>query len=182
LLHGENAIVEQSVAGVARLKKRLSDNRICVAATRPSISTCCFAFLGIRDCTAPGDSLTANAKLSKTPNLVSVPAAMNGGPPLPVVVVALRGAGCFGQAGGSPNKLPRYYDGSVLLLEYIRNRTAEVRTAADGSIQSVDPLFASFQWQELIQARISPSGVLHVAQFGANSTVYRLNYVGNETP
>jgi hypothetical protein len=31
----------------------------------------------------------------------------------------------------------------------------------------------------MIQARISPSGVIHVAQFGGASTVYRMNYVGN---
>lgn len=28
-------------------------------------------------------------------------------------------------------------------------------------------------------ARLSPSGVFHVAQFGGASTVYRMNYVGS---
>jgi cytochrome c len=81
--------------------------------------------------------------------------------------------------GGSPNKLPRYFDGSVIFLEFIRNRMAEVRTDDDGNIVAVDDLFSSFTWNSMIQARISPSGVLHVAQFGGASTVYRMNYVGN---
>ena len=84
--------------------------------------------------------------------------------------------------GGSPNKLPRYFDGSVIFLEFIRNRMAEVRTDDEGNIVAVNDLFASFTWNAMIQARISPSGVLHVAQFGAASTVYRMNYVGVVAP
>ena len=95
--------------------------------------------------------------------------------------------------GGSVNKLPRYYDGSVLLMEYVRGLLAEVRTDDAGAIQSVDPFLTSFQWQNMIQARISPNGVLHIAQYGGGtgsnvltggtSTVYRINYVpGNAAP
>lgn len=94
--------------------------------------------------------------------------------------------------GGSANKLPRYYDGSVLLMEYVRGLMAEVRTDGDGVIQSVDPFLSSFQWRNVIQARISPSGVFHVAQYGGStgsnvamggtSTVYRINYVGSSAP
>ncbi|MEO8184578.1 MAG: PQQ-dependent sugar dehydrogenase [Deltaproteobacteria bacterium] len=94
--------------------------------------------------------------------------------------------------GGSVNKLPRYYDGSVLLMEYVRGLMAEVRTDDAGAIQSVEPFLNSFQWRNVIQARISPSGVLHVAQYGGGtgsnvltggtSTVYRINYVGSSTP
>jgi cytochrome c len=91
--------------------------------------------------------------------------------------------------GGSPNKLPRYYDGSVLLMEYVRGLMAEARTDDEGAIQSVDPFLRSFQWRNVIQARISPNGVFHVAQYGGGtgsnvamggtSTVYRINYVGS---
>jgi len=94
--------------------------------------------------------------------------------------------------GGSPNKLPRYYDGSVLLMEYVRGLMAEVRTDEAGAIQSVDPFLRSFPWQNVIQARISPSGVFHVAQYGGptgsnvamggTSTVYRINYIGSKAP
>jgi cytochrome c len=94
--------------------------------------------------------------------------------------------------GGSSNKLPRYYDGSVLLMEYVRGLMAEVRTDEAGAIQSVDPFLSSLSWQNVIQARISPNGVLHVAQYGGGtgsnvltggtSTVYRINYVGSNPP
>jgi hypothetical protein len=67
----------------------------------------------------------------------------------------------------------------AIFLEFIRNRMAEVRTDDDGNIVAVNDLFGSFTWNSMIQARISPSGVLHVAQFGGASTVYRMNYVGN---
>jgi glucose/arabinose dehydrogenase len=88
--------------------------------------------------------------------------------------------------GGSSNKLPRYYDGSVFLIEFMRKRLAEVRTDADGNITQVDPFFPSFQWPPMpatgyngpSQMRISPSGVLHVSVFGGVSAVYRVNYVG----
>jgi len=94
--------------------------------------------------------------------------------------------------GGSINKLPRYYDGSVLLMEYVRGLMAEARTDDAGVIQSVDPFLRSFKWQNMIQARISPNGVLHVAQYGGptgsnvttggTSTVFRINYVGTNNP
>jgi hypothetical protein len=58
----------------------------------------------------------------------------------------------------------------------------EVRTDVDGNIQTVDSLFGSFTWSEMIQWRISPSGVFHVAQYGTNSNVYRMNYIGNDSP
>jgi hypothetical protein len=41
-------------------------------------------------------------------------------------------------------------------LEFIRNRMAEVRTDDEGNIMAVNDLFASFTWNSMIQARISP--------------------------
>jgi len=60
----------------------------------------------------------------------------------------------------------------------------EVRTDADGKITSVQPFLPTMSWTELIQMRISQSGVMFIAQYGANSTVYRLNYIGtnNQPP
>jgi cytochrome c len=94
------------------------------------------------------------------------------------------------KAGGSPNKLPRYYDGSVFLIEFMRKRLAEARTDADGNIVAVDPFFETLQWPPTpgagyngpSQMRISPSGVLHVSVFGPVSAVYRVNYVGSAAP
>jgi hypothetical protein len=55
---------------------------------------------------------------------------------------------------------------------------AEVRTDDEGNIMAVNDLFASFTWNSMIQVRISPSGVLHVARFAGASTAYRMNYSG----
>jgi cytochrome c len=83
------------------------------------------------------------------------------------------------QPGGSINKLPRYYDGSVFLLEYSRGFVAEVRTDTDGNITAVEEFLGSLDWAEPIHSRISANGVFYVAQFGVNSAVYRINYVGD---
>jgi hypothetical protein len=77
-------------------------------------------------------------------------------------------------------------------MEYVRGLMAEVRTDDAGAIQSVNPFLSSLNWQNVIQARISPNGVLHVAQYGGGtgsnvltggtSTVYRINFVGSNAP
>jgi hypothetical protein len=88
--------------------------------------------------------------------------------------------------GGSPNKVPRKFDGSVFVMEYSRGWINEVRTSADGQIMSVLPFLASQAWFQPIQMRISQSGIMYVAQHGGGtgSTVYRVNYVGsnNQAP
>jgi len=68
------------------------------------------------------------------------------------------------QPGGSINKVPRHFDGSVFILEYSRNWINEVRTDADGKITSVQPFLPTMSWTELIQMRISQSGVMFIAQ------------------
>jgi cytochrome c len=92
---------------------------------------------------------------------------------------ALMGAVYRWKPGGSINKLPRYFDGSVFLMEYTRGWLAEVRTDDEGEIQTVSQFFPSLSWNQPIHMRISPNGVLYVAQYGSSATVYRINYVGN---
>jgi cytochrome c len=92
---------------------------------------------------------------------------------------AVMGAVYRWQPGGSINKLPRHYDGSKFLMEYSRGWINEARTDADGKLTSLTPFLPASTWTELIAMRISPSGVMYVAQYGADSTVYRLNYVGS---
>jgi glucose/arabinose dehydrogenase/PKD repeat protein len=86
--------------------------------------------------------------------------------------------------GGSINKLPRHYDGSKFIMEYSRGWINEVRTDDEGKVLSIVPFMAGQTWKELISMRVSPNGVMYVAQYGSDSTVYRLNYVGknNQPP
>jgi cytochrome c len=81
--------------------------------------------------------------------------------------------------GGSINKLPRWFDGSVFLMEYSRGWIVEVRTDAEGAIQEVNPFFSGLAWNQPIHMKVSPSGVLYIAQYSGEPTVYRLNYIGN---
>jgi PKD repeat protein len=43
---------------------------------------------------------------------------------------------------------------------------------------------AGMVWKELSSMRVSPNGVMYIAQYGSESTVYRLNYIGmnNQQP
>jgi cytochrome c len=92
---------------------------------------------------------------------------------------AVMGAVYRWKPGGSINKVPRHYDGSKFLMEYSRGWINEARTDADGKLTSLEVFLPASKWTELISMRISPSGVMYIAQYGADSTVYRLNYVGN---
>jgi cytochrome c len=83
------------------------------------------------------------------------------------------------QPGGSINKVPRHFDGSVFLLEYTRGWIDEARTDAAGKVTAVNTFLASMTWPQVIQMRISKSGVMYVATHGGPSTVYRVNYVGH---
>jgi cytochrome c len=137
------------------------------------------------DCNSPMNESPNNSGVTNLPP--AQPAWISytyGEPPYPALGgsgprTALAGAIYRWKAGGSINKLPRYFDGSVLLMEYSRGWLAEVRTNDVGEIASVEEFFPTLEWKEPIQMRISPSGVLYVAQFGADSTVYRINYVGD---
>lgn len=92
---------------------------------------------------------------------------------------AVMGAVFRWKPGGSINKFPRYYDGSKFLMEYSRGWINEARTDVDGKLTSLKPFMASLTWKELVHMRISPSGVMYIAQYGSDSTVYRLNYIGS---
>ena len=81
--------------------------------------------------------------------------------------------------GGSINKLPRWFDGSVFLMEYSRGWIVETRTDAEGVIQEVNSFFPTLAWNQPIHMKVSPSGVLYIAQYSGEPTVYRLNYIGN---
>lgn len=92
---------------------------------------------------------------------------------------AVMGAVFRWKAGGHINKFPRHYDGSKFIMEFSRGWINEVRTDADGKVTEVKPFMAGLTWKELVHMRISPSGVMYIAQYGSDSTIYRLNYVGS---
>ena len=90
---------------------------------------------------------------------------------------AVMGAVYRWQPGGCTNKLPRHYDGSMFLMDYSRGWINEVTAPTRRAvIQSVEPFLPAPRWNGLISMRISPSGVMYVAQYGTGSTVYRVNY------
>jgi glucose/arabinose dehydrogenase/PKD repeat protein len=97
---------------------------------------------------------------------------------------AVMGAVYRWKAGGSINKMPRHYDGSKFIMEYTRGWINEVRTDAEGTVESVQPFMPGLTWKELSSMRVSANGVMYIAQYGTESTVYRLNYVGmnNQQP
>src|SRR5262249_43305112 len=107
-----------------------------------------------------------------------------GSAPYPVIGTtggrtAMAGAVYRWEPGGAIHKGPPHLDGSVFLLACSRGRINEARHDATGKILSVNSFLASLTWPQVIQMRISKSGVMYVATHGGPSTVYRVNYVGH---
>jgi cytochrome c len=96
---------------------------------------------------------------------------------------ALAGAIYQWQPGGSPMKLPRAYDGSVFLMDYSRGWIQRVSVDGQGTFKTMETWLPSLHWNGLISMRISPNGVMYVAEYGeSGGAVYRVGFAGADRP
>ncbi len=96
---------------------------------------------------------------------------------------AMAGAVYRWQPGGSPMKLPRAYDGSVFLMDYERKWIQRVTVDDQGAVKSVEAFLPSLRWGGLISMRLSPGGVMYVAEYGeAGGAVYRVGLAASNRP
>ena len=96
---------------------------------------------------------------------------------------ALAGAVHRWRPGGSPMKLPRAYEGSVFLMDYERGWIQRVTVDGDGAFKNMETWLPALRWNGLISMRISPSGVMYVAEYGeAGGAVYRVGFGGANRP
>jgi cytochrome c len=96
---------------------------------------------------------------------------------------AIAGAVYQWQPGGSPQKLPRAYDGSVFLMDYERGWIRRITVNAQGALTSMESWLPALRWSGLISMRISPSGVMYVAEYGdGGGSVYRIGFGAANRP
>jgi cytochrome c len=96
---------------------------------------------------------------------------------------ALAGAVYQWKAGGSPLKLPRLYDGSLFLMDYERGWIQRVTVDEQGALKTMENWLPSLRWNGLIGMRISPRGVMYVAEYReAGGAVYRVGFAGANRP
>jgi PKD repeat protein len=87
------------------------------------------------------------------------------------------------QPGGSAQKLPRAYDGSVFLMDYERGWIQRVTVDDQGALKAMETWLPALRWSGLISMRISRSGVMYVAEYReGGGAVYRIGFGGANRP
>jgi cytochrome c len=96
---------------------------------------------------------------------------------------AIAGAVYRWQPGGSAMKLPRVWDGSVFLMDYERKWIQRVTVDDQGAQKTMEAFLPALRWGGLISMRISPGGVMYVAEYGdGGGAVYRVGFAGANRP
>jgi glucose/arabinose dehydrogenase/PKD repeat protein len=96
---------------------------------------------------------------------------------------AVAGAVYQWKPGGSPLKLPRAYDGSVFLMDYERGWIQRVTVDEQGALKTMESWLPALRWSGLISMRISPRGVMYVAEYREQGgAVYRIGFAGANRP
>lgn len=65
-------------------------------------------------------------------------------------------------------KLPRYYDGSIFIYEWMRNWIMVVRTDSNGDYSGMEPFMPSTDFNKIIDMELGPDGALYILEYGKN--------------
>lgn len=90
----------------------------------------------------------------------------------------------FNADAKSPHKLPKRYDKSLFIYEWMRNWIKEVRLDDRGQVQKINPFADGVKLIRPTDLEIGPDGCLYVIEFGtgweknADSQIVRLEYIG----
>ncbi len=87
-------------------------------------------------------------------------------------------------------KLPSYYDGKVIIYDWMRNWMFAVSLAEDGSFAKMEPFGPEIVFNNLIDMEVGPNGKIYTLEYGsgwfsqnANSALGYINYNdGNRPP
>ena len=89
----------------------------------------------------------------------------------------------------SENKFPEYYDDTVFIAEWTRNKFFEVKKDAEGGPAIINPFLKNTKFLRPIDMEFGPDGTLYVVEWGSNyggsgrgdpntdSGIYKINYV-----
>ena len=84
----------------------------------------------------------------------------------------------------SEHKLPKRYDKSLFIYDWMRHWIKEVRLTADGQLESIKPFLADIKFTRPIEMELGPDGCLYIIEFGTgwekntDSQLVRIDYMG----
>ena len=95
----------------------------------------------------------------------------------------------FDPANALDTALPPYYNGKVMIYEWMRNWVQIVTLDEDGSILEIDPLLVGNDYIRPMDIEVGPRGRLYIIEWGdqfwgsnANAKLVRLDYHGSSGP
>ena len=91
---------------------------------------------------------------------------------------------------GKPYALPEYYDGKLIIFEWIRNWIMVVEFDEDGDMVSMEPFLDQYSFDSPVDFAFGPDGAIYVLEYGTNwfskntnAKLVRIEYVeGNRKP
>ncbi|MBY5959385.1 PQQ-dependent sugar dehydrogenase [Membranicola marinus] len=91
---------------------------------------------------------------------------------------------------GAPFQLAGYYDGKLIIYEWIRNWFLVVEFDEEGEMVSMEPFLDQFDFSSPVDFKFGPDGAMYVLEYGSNwfskntdAKLVRIEYVeGNRAP
>lgn len=81
---------------------------------------------------------------------------------------------------------PRYFDGSLFIMEWTRNWIKEVRLDSDGNILKIDDFLPDLQLSRPIDMEFGPDGAMYIVEWGSgffefneDARIIKIEYAGN---
>ena len=84
----------------------------------------------------------------------------------------------------SEHKLPKRYDKSLFIYDWMRHWIKEVRLTADGQLEKINPFLSEMTFMRPIEMEIGPDGRIYIIEFGTgweknnDSQLVRIDYLG----
>jgi cytochrome c len=90
----------------------------------------------------------------------------------------------FDEAVKSPHKLPKKFDKSLFIYEWMRNWVREVKLDERGAVAQINPFLEELKFSRPVEMEIGPDGCIYIIEFGtaweknSDSQVVRVEYIG----
>lgn len=87
-------------------------------------------------------------------------------------------------------KFPKYYDGKMLIYDWMRNWVMAVSISKNGTIEKIEPLFSNMQFNNIMDMQFGADGALYMIEYGTiwyadnkNARLVKIEYSeGNRPP
>ena len=87
-------------------------------------------------------------------------------------------------------KFPKYYDGKMLIYDWMRNWVMAVSISKNGTIEKIEPMFSNMQFNNIMDMQFGADGALYMIEYGTvwyadnkNARLVKIEYSdGNRPP